>query len=315
MLRLALFTTISLAVAATSIGACAGQLDLGDHPDATAPDASAPAFDPGSSSPIGIGDAAHDATEGGRTLCNNNCTPTPFAAVTNAMGLACGPDAIYVGTSDGKLIAVTYDTRIQTDHSPAARSAIRYLAYDRGKLFYTLPALGEVHARTLESGADERLAAGEPEPLGVVVNGDDVFFVTAVALRRVARTGADQMPSVRADWADSGVAPGVGLTMTGTRFLVTRPISDHRTLYAANGTVLQDEARMFNPGAVTSSPNSTSVVYYASGADSALIMAEDILGRFTRDLAINQFLPGGVCIRDGRLYFVTESEIRFLDVE
>ena len=147
------------------------------------------------------------------------------------------------------------------------------------------------------------------------MNGDDVFFVTALALRRVALAGADQVPSVRADWADSGVAPGVGLTMMGSRFLVTRPVSSSRTLYAANGTVLQDEVRMFNPGAVTSSANSKSVVYYASGAGSALIMAEDIVGRTVANLAGSQFLPGGVCIHDGRLYFVTESEIRFLDVE
>ncbi|MDB5215453.1 MAG: hypothetical protein JWO86_3380 [Myxococcaceae bacterium] len=315
MLRLALLTTLSLAVAATSVGACSGQLALGDHPDAAAPDASAPFVDPGPSSPAGIGDAAQDAKEGGRGLCDVYCTPTPFASVTNATGLACGPDAIYVGTSDGKLIAVPYDTRTKTEYSPAASSAIGYLAYDGGKLFYTLPTLGEVHVRTLATGDDERLAAGEPEPQGVIVTGEDVFFVTTSALRRVARTGTDQVPSLRADWADSGAAPGVGLTMLGTRFLVTRPASDYRTLYSANGTVLQDEPRMFYPAAVTSSPSSTSVVYYASSASTALIMAEDIFGRTTRILAMNQFLPAGVCIHEGRLYFVTESEIRFLDVE
>jgi hypothetical protein len=314
MLRLAVFTTLSLTVAATAVAACSGQLALGDHLDAAAPDASARAVDPGPSSPVGI-DAAHDANEGGRTLCMSNCKPTPFTSVANATGLACGPDAIYVGTSDGKLIAVTYDTRTKTEHSPAATSAIGFLAYDVGKLFYTLPAAGEVRARTLETGADERLAAGEPQPQGVLVNGEGVFFVTSEALRYVARAGTDQVPSVRADWADSGMAAGVGLAMLGTRFLVTRPASSYRTLYAANGTVLQDEVRMFNPGALTISPNSTSVVYYASGAGSALIMAEDIFGRTVANLASNQFLPGGVCIRGGRLYFVTEGEIRFLDVE
>lgn len=307
MRRTSLFVTLSVAGAAIMIGACAGRLDLGERAEAGAPveavlDGSPP-----------IPNEVIDAGDSGPTRCVSDCTPTTLTTVENAHALACGPDGLYVGASDGKLTSVSYATRASVQ-LPAAGGEIGYLAYDGGKLFYSLPALGEVHARTLATGDDERLAADEPEPQGVIAAGEDLFFVTRAALRRVARSGPDQTPSTRAAFADSGVdGPGVGLTILGTRFVVTKPSASVMTMYSANGAFLFYAGRMFYPTAIVAG---ATVVYYATGTN-ASIVADDILGNpvTASFLATNQFLPGGVCLHEGRLFFVTENEVRYLDVE
>jgi|GEM_PF-6857051 len=304
-----------IALLAVSAAAAAALAACSISPDAptgsVAPEATAPPSPRDAGAPPA--DAAADAP---RTLCTSDCEPTRFAPAAKATGLACARGKLYAGTSSGKLLA--FDTTAAepeaTELSPAPPSAVGFVAVADGTLFYTVPSAGEVHARELATGRDVRLTAGEDEPRGIAVRGDDVFFATRTHLRRIARVGADQAPTTRVTFADADPIWDVGLggavALAGDRFLVTHPEYDALALYAPAGAALVLQRHAATPTTVAMG---ATLAYYAE--NDGKLYAHAPLEKARRRIAVDQRFPGGMCVAEGRLYFVNDGEIRWLDVE
>jgi outer membrane protein assembly factor BamB len=286
--------------------ACAGALDLGSRPDA------GPSDDGGQDAP----DSGSTPEVGPDARCFDHCTSTKLAIIANASGLACTSGIVYVGTTDGKLFAVDRTSGSSSEILPRTSAAIGYLAYSKGRLFYTLPSAGEVRSRSLRDGTDVRLAAAVSEPRGVAVNEyGDVWVATAVGVAQVTPGIVDQTLTAVVTFATKN-GPGVGLALAGTpfrpTFLVTHPTKHSTALYAESGRELTSQDNMSGVPLVGVATSKTTA-YYA--ATDGTIWASETPPQLGLPLAVDQFLPSGVCFASGRVYFITESDIRFVDAE
>src|SRR4029079_17077847 len=86
------------------------------------------------------------------------CVAT-VVGIDEAFAVACGPTTIYVGTKKGALFEVERDASNAKALLPSAGSPIGFLEVADGRLFYSLPSLGQLRRRDLGTGLDISLAA------------------------------------------------------------------------------------------------------------------------------------------------------------
>jgi hypothetical protein len=301
------------------IGGCAGHaLDLG-----TAQGRGSAANDDagdGSLSPTPA--AASDASDAHPPTCETYCTPTTLTSVLTAFGISCAPQVLHVGTRDGKLYGIDVSAPSATALVPDPAGEVGFLAESGDRLFYALPVLGEVHQRSLTTGADTTLATGLDKPGGIVVTDDGVFVATEQNLAKLAFDIASQTPKIVADYAPTAPAPypsnlgdvdGTGgLALQGKRLIVGHTAKATLSAYAVTGEELVSLHIMGNMISLAASEtrlyesDNNNFIWWSTWPGG--------LAGFT-PLVSNQFLLGGMCLQSGRLYYVAENEVRFLDVE
>jgi hypothetical protein len=317
---------LRLAVGATILLAACGakELDGGSRIAPPLSDAAAQTEQPDAS----IAEAA--PVTDAPTTCVPNCPVSTLAVVGTSVKLACSPDVIYVSNIDKQIFAVPLAAPTPTEVTPPPAGVVGYLAWRNGRLFYTLPAEGEVHVRDLTSGQDVRLATGQPSPQGIAVtaSGTDVFFATETGISRVAPDGADQTPTPRIVFADLGLPPrGVakGLALAGARFVVAHAPLQPDQLSGALGTYSStaEQISFYTFFSKTIGVASSETHTYWSQSEGALFSGpRPILSTGLTPTAVvrDQVSMGDICLQGKRMYFTAANaddfhEIRAVEVE
>ena len=264
------------------------------------------------------------------TACPPNCSVSTLAVVGTGIRLACSPDVIYVSNIDKQIFAVPLAAPTPTEITPPPTGVVGYLAWRNGRLFYTLPAEGEVHVRDLASRQDVRLASGQPSPQGIAVSpsGTDVFFATETGISRLAPDGADQAPTPRIVFADLGFPPrGVakGLALAGARFVVAHAPLPPDQLSGGLGTYSStaEQISLYTFFSKTIGVASSEAHTYWSQSEGALFSGpRPILstGLTPTSIVRDQLSMGDICLQGNRMYFTAANaddlhEIRHVEVE
>lgn len=310
--------------ASASAAACGGkELDGGSRVTAPLGDAAAQTEQPDAS--IVEADPAMDAP----TTCPPDCSVSTLAVVGTGVRLACSPDVIYVSNIDKQIFAVPLAAPTPTEITPPPTGVVGYLAWRNGRLFYTLPAEGEVHVRDLANGQDVRLASGQPSPQGIAVSpsGTDVFFATETGISRLAPDGADQAPTPRIVFADLGFSRGVakGLVLAGARFVVAQAPLPPDQLSGALGTYSStaEQISFYTFFSKTIGVASSEAQTYWSQSDGSLLGGpRPILSTGLQPTSVvrDQISMGNICLQGKRMYFTAANaddfrEIRHVEVE
>lgn len=247
--------------------------------------------------------------EPGRTICTGQCTPSPFASVPRAKTIACSPEAIFVATDQGALFALGRRAPgAAVPVLPAASAAVGALTWNAGRLFYTLPSAGEVRVRDLATGDDVRLASEQTAPTGVTVRGSEVLFSTMDAVRSVSATGGpDQAPLSLVSLSE----PGSSIGAVGARYVVAHGPTTAIAAYSATGEVLLRLPLFSKPVDIAA----TATAVYMTDASNYLWKTEAPLGTSLVALTNGQLGLAGLCVVEGRLYFLADGDIKTIDVE
>lgn len=321
---------VRLCVASTaltwSVLACNGMTSNG----ATAPPASDAATETETGTQPDASMAETAPVTDAPTTCAPSCPVATLAVVGTGIRLGCSPDAIYVSNVTKQFFAVPLAAPTPTEITPPPAGVVGYLAWRAGKLFYTLPAEGEVHVRDLTTGQDVRLASGQASPQGIAVSasGTDVFFATETSISRIAPDGADQTPTPRLVFADLGSTPrGVakGLALAGARFVVAHAPLAPDQLSGGLGTYSStaEQISMYTFFSKTIGVAASETHTYWSQSEGALFSGPRPIsstGLTPTSIVRDQISMGDICLQGNRMYFTAANaddlhEIRSVHVE